>query len=249
MSFITLFKTTQNRNRIFNGRLIYIDRLKTALKCRIFLDVLAVLIERRGADAVQFASGQRRFQEVRGIVATFGRAGSNHGVQFVDKQNDLASGFRNFFQNCFQTVLKFTTKFCSCDQSAHVQRHHTLVFKALRNIVVDDPKRQPFGDGSLADTRLSDQYRVVLATARQYLNYTPDLRIASNDGVKLAFGRALDQVDGVFFKHLILVFWIGVGHRCAAAHLSDCWQKCLLVDAVEVENAFGFRFGCRHRQQ
>ena len=97
MSFVALLEATKNRNRILDGRLIHIDRLETPLKCRVFFDVLAVLIERRGADAVQFASGQCWFQEVCRIVAAFRSTCSNDGVQFVDKQNDLASGLRHFF--------------------------------------------------------------------------------------------------------------------------------------------------------
>ena len=70
------------------------DRLEAAFEGRVFLDVLAVFVERRGADAVQFAAGERRLEQVRGVHRPFGRPGADDGVQFVDEQNDPAVRLR-----------------------------------------------------------------------------------------------------------------------------------------------------------
>ena len=68
-------------------RLINLNRLETALQGGIFFDVLAVLIQRCGTDAVQFASCQHRFQHVSGIHRAVGLSGADDQVQLIDEQN------------------------------------------------------------------------------------------------------------------------------------------------------------------
>ena len=65
------------------------DRLEAALQRGVLLDVLAVLVERGRADAVQLAARQHRLEHVRGVHRAFGRARADDGVQLVDEQDDL----------------------------------------------------------------------------------------------------------------------------------------------------------------
>ena len=68
-----------------------IDRLEAPLERRVLLDVLAVLVERRRADAMQFAARQRRLEHVGGVHRALRLAGADERVQFVDEQDDLPS--------------------------------------------------------------------------------------------------------------------------------------------------------------
>ena len=70
-------------------RLIDEDRLEAALQRGVLLDVLAVLVERRRADAVQLAARQHRLEHVRGVHRALGRARADDRVQLVDEQDDL----------------------------------------------------------------------------------------------------------------------------------------------------------------
>ena len=88
--FVALAQTAQDGNRVLDGRLLDDDRLEAALQRGVLLDVLAVLVEGRGADAVQLAARQHRLEQVAGIHRAFCRAGADDGVQLVDEQNDLA---------------------------------------------------------------------------------------------------------------------------------------------------------------
>lgn len=54
-------------------------------------DVLAVFVQRGGADAMQLTARQRRLEHVAGIHRAVGLAGADHGVQLIDEQDDLAS--------------------------------------------------------------------------------------------------------------------------------------------------------------
>ena len=83
-----LAQTTQNRDRVLDGRLIDEDRLETAFQGGVLFDVLAIFVERGGADAVQFAAGQHRLEQVAGVHGALRLAGADDGVQLVDEQND-----------------------------------------------------------------------------------------------------------------------------------------------------------------
>ena len=89
MHFIALFEPAQNRDGVLHRRLVDQDFLEAPLERRVLLDVLAVFIERGRAHAMQFAACQRRLEHVPRIHGAFGLARADHGVQFVDEENDL----------------------------------------------------------------------------------------------------------------------------------------------------------------
>ena len=64
MRFILLLQAAQDRDRVLDRRLADEHRLEAPRQRRILLDVLAILIERGRADAVQIAARQRGLQEV-----------------------------------------------------------------------------------------------------------------------------------------------------------------------------------------
>ena len=51
--------------------------LEAALERGVLLDVLAVLVERGGADHAQLAAGQHRLEHVAGVHRALGRAGAD----------------------------------------------------------------------------------------------------------------------------------------------------------------------------
>ena len=55
-----------------------------------------------------------------------------------------------------------------------------------RHVAGDDPQREAFDDGRLADAGLAGQDRVVLPAARQDVDDLADLGIAADDRVDLA---------------------------------------------------------------
>ena len=79
----------EDRHRLLDRRLADEDRLEAPLQRRVLLDVLAVLVERRRADALQLAAGQRRLHHVGGVHRALGRAGADHRVQLVDEEDHV----------------------------------------------------------------------------------------------------------------------------------------------------------------
>src|SRR5271154_5755165 len=92
------------------------DRLEASSHCRVFLEIFAVLIERGGAEALQFTASKSCFHEVCGIKRSIYRAGANYGVHFIDKENDIA-GTANFGEQLLHALFKLTT---ACGTGHHV---------------------------------------------------------------------------------------------------------------------------------
>ena len=92
MQFVALAQAAQNGDGVFDAGLIDQHGLEAAFERGVLFDVLAVFVERGGADAVQLAARQHGLQQIAGVHGAFGLARADHGVQLVDEQNDLAFG-------------------------------------------------------------------------------------------------------------------------------------------------------------
>ena len=70
---------------------------------------------------MKLTSCQKRFQQVTGIHGAVGLAGTYNQMQFIDEQDNLSFALSDFFQNSFQTFLKFTSVFGTCYQGTHIK--------------------------------------------------------------------------------------------------------------------------------
>ena len=188
---VALLQPAQDRDRVRHRRLAHHHRLEAALERGVLLDVLAVLVERGRADAAQFAAGEHRLEQVRGVDRAFGGAGADDRVELVEEQDHGALGLRDLAQHRLQAVLELAAVLRARDQRADVERDHAPVAQRLRDVAGDDPLRQALDDRRLADTGLADQHRVVLRAAREHLDHPADLLVAADHGVELALLRRL----------------------------------------------------------
>ena len=172
-------------------------RLEAAFQRGVLLDVLAVLVERRGADAVQLAARQHRLEQVAGVHGAFGRAGADDGVQLVDEEDDVAAGVLHFLQHRLEALLELAAELGAGDQRAHVERDDAAVLQTFRHVLADDALGQALDDGGLADAGLADEHRVVLGAARQHLDDAADLLVAADDRIELALRGQLGEVAAV----------------------------------------------------
>jgi hypothetical protein len=90
--FVAALQAAQDRHRVLGRGLVDRDRLKAPGKGRVLLDIAAVFVRRRRADAAQLAAGERRLQHVGGVDAAIDASGADQHVQFVDKEDDAAGG-------------------------------------------------------------------------------------------------------------------------------------------------------------
>ena len=120
--FIAFLQSTQDRDgRIFVG---FGDEhgLETTLESLILLEVLLVLVEGGGTDGAQFATRQRRFQNVGGVHGTLARrAGPHQRVNLINEEDDFAVGVNHLLDDALQTFLKLALVFGTGHQRTHVQ--------------------------------------------------------------------------------------------------------------------------------
>ena len=203
MDLVALAQPAKDADRVFDRRLADHHRLEPPFERGVLLDVLPVLVERRRTDRVQLAAGQHRLEHVRGVHRAFRRAGADDGVQLVDEQDDLSLGLGDFLQHGLQPLLEFAAVLRTGHQRAHVERDDALVLEPFGHVLPDNPLRQPFDDGGLADAGLADEDRVVLGAPRQHLDHAPDLVVAADDRIELALARELGEVAAVALERLI----------------------------------------------
>ena len=218
---VALLQAAQDRDGVLDAGLAHVDLLEAAFQRGVLLDVLAVLVQGGGADAVQLAARQRRLEHVARIHRAVGLAGPDHGVQLVDEQDDLAFVLGQVVQHALEPLLELAAELGAGNQRAHVQRQHALAAQALGHLVVDDALGQAFDNGGLAHARFADQHRIVLGPALQDLDRAADLLVAADHRVELAALGARGQVDGVFLQRLALVFGILGLHGFASTDLLD----------------------------
>ena len=236
VDLVALFQAAEDGNGVLHRRLIDLHGLEAALKRGVLFDILAVLVERRRADAVQLAAGEHRLEQVAGVHAALGLAGADDGVQLIDEQQDAALALAHFLEHGLEPLLEFAAVLCARDQRAHVERENGLVLQPLRHVAAHDALRQPFGDGRLADARLADEHGVVFRLAREDADDVADLLIAADDRVHLAFAGALDEIRAVLFQRVIGVLGV-VARDGAGLDLFQLGHKARLRDAVRAEDA------------
>ena len=87
-----LTQPAQDRDGVLDRRFVDEHGLEPSLERGVFLDVLAILDDRRRADHVQFTACKHRLQHVAGVHGTLGCTGTNHGVHLVDEQQHAPFG-------------------------------------------------------------------------------------------------------------------------------------------------------------
>ncbi|MGY3470862.1 hypothetical protein ACVW0I_007733 [Bradyrhizobium sp. LM6.11] len=200
---VFVLQPAQDRDRILDRGLADEDRLEAPRQCRILLDMLAILVKRGRADAMQLAARKRGLEQVRCVHRAIALARANQRVHLVNEQDEIAVARGHLLKHGLQPLLELAAIFRAGDQRTEVQRQQLLVLQALRHIAIDNAQRQALGDGGFADAGLADQNGIVLGPARQHLDRTADLLVAADDRIELAVARRLGQVARIFLQRVI----------------------------------------------
>ena len=219
VDLVFLLQPAQDRDRVLHIGLADEHRLETPRKRRVLLDMLAVLVERRRADAMQLAAGECGLEHVGGVHRAIGLAGADQRVQLVDEHDDLAFRRPDLGEDGFQPFLELAAIFRAGDQGAQIERDQPLVPQPFGRVAIDDPLGEALGDGGLADAGLADQHGVVLGAPGEHLDRAPDFLVAPDHGVELAGARRLGQVLGVFGECVEPGLRIGAVGRASLAEL------------------------------
>jgi hypothetical protein len=228
----------QDLDRVRERGLVDLDRLEAALECGVLLDVLAVLVDRGGADGLQLAAGEHRLEDRCGVDRAFGGAGTDEGVDLVDEQQDVAAGL-DLLEHLLQALLEVTAVAGSGDERTEVERVELLVGERVGHVVVDDLLGEALDDRGLADAGLADQHRVVLGAAREDLHDPLELAGASDHRVELALARCLGEVAAELVEDLAVAALLvvaalagtdaGAGGRLLAATAAGGARRALVA--------------------
>ena len=246
---VLVLDATEDRDGLLNAGLRHHDRLEPARKGLVLLDVFAVLVERRGANGVQRAAGQRRLQDVACVHGALGCAGANDGVQLIDEQDDAAVGLLDLLEHGLQAVLELAAVLGAGHKGTHIELNDVLVADGRGHVARDDALCQAFDDGGLAYAGLADKHGVVLGAAAEHLDGAANLLNAADDRVKLALAGKICDVAAVLGEGLELRLGVLAGHALVTAQGLVGLLHALARNASGLEDAAGLGAIVRERAQ
>ena len=200
MGLVLVAQALDDLDRLRHGGRLDDDRLEAALEGAILLDVLAVLVQRGGADRLDLAAGQRRLEHVRGVDRALGGAGPDERVQLVEEEDDVLR-LADLLHDRLQALLELAAILGAGHQGAEVELQEPLVHQHVRHVVSDDLLGQALDDRRLADAGLADEHGIVLGAAGQDLDDALDLLLAADHRVELGLAGQLGEVAGELVEH------------------------------------------------
>src|SRR5262245_6300338 len=198
---VAVAQPAQDLDRVVHGRLVDADLLEAPLERRVALEVLAVLVERRRADRLHLAAGERRLQDRGRVDRALGRAGSDEVMELVDEEDDVAP-LHDLLHDLLQALLELAAVLRAGDEGGQVERVDLLALQELGHLARGDAGGEALDDGGLADAGLTDQDGVVLRAAREDLHHALDLGLTADHGVALALGRLPREVAAELVEEL-----------------------------------------------
>ncbi len=109
----------------------------------------------------------------------------------------MALRLLNLFEDRLETFLKFAPVLGSCNQGSHVKSNESAILQPFWNISPNHPQGQALDDSRFANTRISDEDRVVLRPPGQDLNDPSDLFVSANDRIELPLSAHLSQISTI----------------------------------------------------
>src|SRR5206468_10740267 len=110
MRLVALLQAAQDRDRVLDAWLADEDGLEAAFQRRVFLDVLAILVERRRTDDTQLAAGEHRLEHVARVHRALRLSCPDERVHFVDEDDVLPFTLGDLLEHRLETLLEFAAE-------------------------------------------------------------------------------------------------------------------------------------------
>ena len=149
---VALAQALEDLHGVRDRRLVDLDLLEAALERGVALEVLAVLVERRRADRLQLAAGERGLQDRGRVDRALGGAGADQVVELVDEEDDVAA-LGDLLHHLLQPLLELAAVLRAGDEGGQVERVDLLVLEQLGHLAAGDPRGEALDDRGLADAR------------------------------------------------------------------------------------------------
>ena len=182
------------------GGLFDFDDLEAAGESGIFLEVFFVFGPGGGGDGAEFAACERWFEEIGGVVLAFGAACADHGVGFVDEEDDFFGGGFDFVDEALEAVFEFAFDAGSGLKECEVEAVEVDSLECGRDVSQGDAVGESFDYCGLADSSFAGEDGIVLTAAHEDIDHLTDFVIAAENRVDLACFRVGREVDGVLIE-------------------------------------------------
>ena len=229
---VFFLQPAQNGNRVFDVRLAHENDLEAAFERGVFLDVLAIFVERGGADGAQSPRASAGFSMFEASMAPSAAPAPTRVCSSSMKRMICPLRVFDFFQHGLEAVFEFAAIFRAGQHGSQIERHDALVLQDFGHVAGDDALRQALDDGRLAHAGLADQHRIIFRAPREHLHDAANFFVASDDGIEFAAPRLLVQIAGVALQRLVLGFGILVGDALRSADRGERLQNGVVGRAV-----------------
>ena len=249
INLVALLQAPEDGDGVLHRGLIHHHRLEPPFQSRVLLNILPVLVQGSGPNAVELAPGQHGLQQISRVHGALGFPRSHNGVQLIDEQEDLSLRLFHLCQDRLQPLLKFAPVLGPCNQGPHVQGEDGLVLQILGHIPPDNPLGQALGDSGFAHAGLADEYRIIFGLPAQNPDHIPDLLITANDRVHLFLPGPAHQVRAVLFQGLIGILRAVRGDPLVTPDGLEGLETVLLGNAIGPQQLLHRPLGRLHQGQ
>ena len=191
--FVTFAKSFEDRDRFLIGSRLDHDLLESTRQRVVFFDVLSILVQRRGTDALDFTAGQGRFEHVGRVDRAFGTTGTDERMKFVDKQNRVL-GSTNFVHHGLDPFFELTAILRAGNHHGQVEHDDSFVGQDFGNVAGDDQLGESFDDRGFTDAGFTEQDRVVFGSSAKNLDRSFDFDWPTDDRIEFALSGQFGQI-------------------------------------------------------
>ena len=128
-------------------------------------------------------------------------------MYLVDEQDGVAH-LANIIEQSLDTAFKLATELGTCYQRGHIQQVKLLALQHRRNATVRQLLGNSLGNRGLADTRLTNQARVIFGAAVENLDDPLNLLFSADNAVDFALARLFGQVLTVCAEEFIFFLFL-----------------------------------------
>ena len=207
VGFVFRTDAAQNFHSVFGAWFLDFDRLEPAFEGGVFFDVFAIFCQGGGADALHFTAGEGGFDDVAGVHGAFRAPGSDDGMKFVDKEDDVLIA-PDLIHDGLDAFFELAAIFGACDHEGEVEGDDFFIAQDFRHIAADDFLSQSFDDGGFANTSFTDEDGIVFGPAAEDLDDPLDFALPPDDWIHFAFLSEFGQVaaEGAQGGHFAVFF-------------------------------------------
>ena len=195
--FVLLAQPAHDQDSRCHVRLIKLNELKTTRQRGVLFEILLVLGPGRRRDGAQFATRQRRLEQIGRVRPAGGTPCTDHRMRLVDKEDDRLGRFLDLGNHPFQAILEFPLDAGSGLQQSHIKPEKRNVLQRVGYIALDHPQSQTFNHRRFADPGIANANRVVLAPPRKNVDHLPDFLVPAKYRVDFASACFLGEVLAV----------------------------------------------------